>query len=412
MKIHNVMIASPRERGRQPLNASRGVLRRRVWILVMALITPCAALCACSPTEPDEAISWLGRGGGFREWKCGGAYIYGVSVEPKVMDIWRWKQGSVERYLEVPLEKLNAMRYVLTGDGVCLYLPLPLIEADSTRRRICASKLPLTDPLREWDLPNGWYGELTQSSANAAHVGIVLREDFTAPAPDLSWDVTRRMIGLMSSDARDLKWVATLRAGHASGGIRSVLPSDDGAFIAVGGWDCGVAMIEVATQEVLWSQKPPEEACAFYVSFSPDSRVIYAGGTSGFVHAMDTRTGKLLWRACASPSGGEEYGHRLTCLEASPNGQWVAAGTGPLGTVYVFSAVDGKRIEKLQHASGMASIALVHFAPDSSALATFIPGTIKIWKTADWPKAAVSSPPKPTTTTAPTQAPDPAVGSG
>lgn len=410
MKMQNVMIASPGERGRQPLNASRGVLRRRVWILVVVLITPCAALCACSPTEPDEAVSWLGRGGGFREWKCGGAYIYGVSVEPKVMDIWRWKQGSVERYLEVPLEKLNAMDYVLTGDEICLYSPLRQTETEL--RRICASKLPANDSLREWDLPRGWYCHLTQSSANAAYVGIALREDRIDSPPGFDRKVTRRMIGLVSSNARDLRWVATLRAGHASGDIRSVLPSDDGAFIAVGGWDCGVAMIEVATQEVLWSQKPPEEACAFYVSFSPDSRVIYAGGTSGFVHAMDTRTGKLLWRACASPSGGEEYGHRLTCLEASPNGQWVAAGTGPLGTVYVFSAVDGKRIEKLQHASGMASIALVHFAPDSSALATFIPGTIKVWKTADWPKAAVPSPPKPTTTTAPTQAPDSAVESG
>ena len=115
---------------------------------------------------------------------------------------------------------------------------------------------------------------------------------------------------------------------------------------------------------------------AYYVTFSADSQVVYSGGGEGCVYGLDVRTGKEVSRWFATTSGKSEYGHRISDIAASPDGKYVAAGTGPEGLIWVFSTVDGKVLKVLNH--GGSTVALVHFSPDSKALASFVPGSLKV----------------------------------
>ena len=106
---------------------------------------------------------------------------------------------------------------------------------------------------------------------------------------------------------------------------------------------------------------------------------------------MDVKTGNVVSRWYASASGQEEYGHRISCMAVSPDGRWVAAGTGPEGLVFVGSTATNKCVKILNH--GMGTILLVHFSPDSKALATFVPGTLKVWNVTQWDKTPPATAP-------------------
>ncbi len=222
---------------------------------------------------------------------------------------------------------------------------------------------------------------LTQPSANGKHVAVALLEAFESPGFDLARQGVK--LGLIGEDAAEIRWVATLTSTDAGSaiGIRTAIASDDGAFIAVAAWNYGVAVVDTQTGEKLWEHMPGANAVK-YAAFSPDAKTVYAGGTEGIIYAMDTLTGNVLGKWYASESGREQDGNPIQCLAVSPDGRWVAAGTGPAGLVFVGSTATNKMVRVLRH--GGSTVLLVHFSPDSSALASFVPGTLKIWKVAQW----------------------------
>jgi len=79
----------------------------------------------------------------------------------------------------------------------------------------------------------------------------------------------------------------------------------------------------------------------------------------------------------ATPSGREESGRPIMTVSMSPDGRFVAAGTGPEGDVYLFFTSDGHR-RVLKH--GGSTILMASFSPDSKRLASYAGGEIKIWK--------------------------------
>jgi hypothetical protein len=125
---------------------------------------------------------------------------------------------------------------------------------------------------------------------------------------------------------------------------------------------------------------------------------------------MGALTGKTLGCRSATESGAEEYGHRISCLAASADGRWVAAGTGPEGLTFVGSAAESRLVAVLEH--GGRTVELVHFSPDSKALASFVPGTLKIWNVAQWdqspgPGSPAGAQPATSPTTTPATPPEP-----
>jgi WD40 repeat protein len=197
----------------------------------------------------------------------------------------------------------------------------------------------------------------------------------------------RTRIGIIEAKKEEINWAATLvgnsSADDAPTVLGSVLPSDDGAYIAVAGYGNKLAMVDVAAGKPLWDpQKPWDEASLYCAAFSPDSKAIYVGGTSGAIRALDVQTGKEFGKWWASPTGKEEYGHRISCIAVSADGKWFAEGTGPQGLVFVGSTAESKLVATLNH--GGSTIKLVQFSPDSKALATFGDGKVKTWKTSRW----------------------------
>jgi WD40 repeat protein len=236
-----------------------------------------------------------------------------------------------------------------------------------------------------------------QTSGNGKYVAVCLVED---DPPDRDPDHPRARIGLIGAEETEIAWVATVtgrRAGVAVG-IRSVLPSNDGNYVAIGEWDNKIAMVDVRAGKVAWI-KPP---AACYLAFSPDSKEIYGGAVDGSVRALDVQTGNELGRWYATESGASEYGQRISCVAVSPDGRWVAAGAGIEGLVFVASAATNKVVTILNH--GGATVLLVHFSPDSKALATFVPGTLKIWNVTQWDKTPPSTAPAQTQPVAPQSA--------
>ena len=63
----------------------------------------------------------------------------------------------------------------------------------------------------------------------------------------------------------------------------------------------------------------------------------------------------------------------------SPDGQWLAAGTGPEGHVYLWNTVSADSKPRLLPHGG-TTILIVSFSPDSRHLASVAGGKIKVWK--------------------------------
>ncbi len=360
----------------------------------------------CNPAElkqPETTYEWIGDGGGFRRMDCAGAWIYGTSVEPRVLDVWEWKDGGLNLLRQIAVEQ--GWRGTWAGDARLCYTIAGDAPAYVTVRDLKSDQV-----CERWPLPRGWYCSRLQLSRSGTHVAVCLSEELTDPPPNHDRQHPRLKVGLIAPEKLEFTWVATLigrRIGVDT--VRAALASDDGSYIAVAGWDNAVAMIDVTEQEVLWVRKPEGEIAASYVAFSPDASVVYAGGTKGAVYSMKTHTGETCGHWYATKSGQSEYGHRISCLAASPDGRWVAAGTGPEGEVYVGSVAEGRLVRILDH--GGSIIRIVSFSPDSKSLATVAAGKIKVWNVSRWDQASTSPPPPParqaTTSPATTSGPSP-----
>ncbi len=305
--------------------------------------------------------------------------MYADSGKPSTLDVWKWSGTDIAKYCEISFENsrhpalLQHERYVCTGGS----------GAESASIRLASLSGDAT--AKEWPTSQGWWCTNTQSSRAGNHVAVCLREKAGEWGPsDRDREKPRALVGLINRNTLELAWVGTLVGtyGGSDGNIRTALPSDDGTFVAVAAWDHGVAMLDTSKKEMLWSTCPSAGGPTYYTAFSPDSRIIYAGGTEGCVYGMDVRSGAILSRWCATRSGKPEYGHRISCLGVSPDGRWVAAGTGPEGLIWLWRVTDGKCMKILDH--GGSTVQLVHFSPDSSALASFVPGTLKVWKVSRW----------------------------
>lgn len=338
---------------------------------------------------PSATLPWIGRGGGFREWGCGGTYIYGSSAEPSILDVWEWENHTLVKRHEFPVQRCVHPAWALNGR--CFFAAVKGARYEPYHFYIVETK---EDRATQCRLPDGWYVSITQPSSNGIHVAVCLIEESGEHAPpDRDRNRPRVKIGHISSDESEVNWVATL-VGRESGSaspLRSVVPSNDGACVAVVGWDNGLAMIDAMAGMQTWFRQPAGEASLFYAAFAPDSKIVYTGGTMAAVYAMDVESGTELGRWYASPTGKAEYGHRISCLAVSPDGKWVAAGTGPEGLVFVGSTATNKMVKVLDH--GGSTVLLVHFSPDSKALASFVPGTLKIWDVSMWDSSQTSTVP-------------------
>jgi len=349
------------------------------WLSVLA-IPAIGTLLGCNASESGiggsnafvliQELEWQGQGGGFAEWGQTTEGFFGTSVRPFVLETWKW-DGPVPRK-PAPFALPPAANIRVLPDG--RYMAHVSSGGDSWP--FVVASLGSNEVLKKWEGPVGWQYQYVGISRNGRFAGVTLEGSDANPQQELGVVPPRHRVGLIDLAQFEIAWVAEL-TGHGGGTVRQIAVSDNGEYIAVGGWNNGVALVSTFAQKVLWNMVPPGEISTGYVVFSSDGSRLYAGGSAGCVFAFETRTGNVTGQWYASRTGKREYGHRISCLAISPDDALLAAGTGPEGEVYVFNTVTSQKPQLLHHR--LTTILIVSFSPDSKYLASVAGGIIKIW---------------------------------
>jgi RNA polymerase sigma factor (sigma-70 family) len=161
--------------------------------------------------------------------------------------------------------------------------------------------------------------------------------------------------------------LGTVRFRHGYG-IRSVAFSPDGKMMAAGGIGRTISLWDAATGKERRPFLNPFQAAS--VAFSPDGKVLAsAGWNDSLVVLWDASTGEVL-RTLRGQSG-------VFCVAFAPNGKLVASGS-LRGTVYLWNPATG---EPLRHVGGdWGEIVAVVFSPDSKLVAfAGKDGKIRLW---------------------------------
>ena len=341
-------------------------------ICLLAVMAGCPeSFCHLLGETPEQSISWPSRRGS-GEVRASGNFIYkAFHSDSPALEVWQWSGNNIKKTYGIQIDTHVMSAAVCSNDlWIC-----DLYDKQDHRGVFYIGSLKSEEVIHRWKPPHDWHIQLCQGSRNGRYVAAWCQPENYSREPH---DKVR--FGLLTPDGKAFDWDATLtkEPGDSPGAmIHHVVPSDDGAYIGVAGWKNGVVMIDVTAKEVLWKIKPEWEVDTNDLAFTPDSKLIYAGGTTGLVYGMKVKTGEVVSRWWATLSGDSEYGHYIDTVSVSPDGKFVAAGTIPNGLVFLFSTKDGQRYI-LKH--GGSGVYITSFSPDSKRLATYGAGQIKIWK--------------------------------
>jgi hypothetical protein len=345
----------------------------------------------------DEEKEWRSEAGGFRIVGSGGGCLYTTAKRGAgdYMDVRTWNGTAIVKVCEV-FEKPFFGEACWWSPQYCVFLPIGSMEPGPLSHKVRFRKPGEPKADRDVLVGRGWYCKYLQPSRSGTFLGLGIVESSghkpPDTPPDFDFDHPRLRVALMARDAVNFEVVGTLVGEHARGPgtVRTVMPSDDGAYVAIAGWSNGLAMIDAKQRKVIWNVMIPTETGLSYADFSTDTKVVYAGGIDGVVYAMDVATGKVLNKWAVPRVGKVPDRHEIECLAVSPDGRWVAVGTGPEGLVFVGSTATNRVVRVLKHREG--TVFLVQFSPDSRALASWAPGAVKIWNVSRWDPTPASAP--------------------
>ena len=355
----------------------------RTVICVLILVCILAAWAAWPQNRsvppsvlPVQEYVWRAKGRGFYEYGSMQNGFFGISVEGHLLEMWTWRGSALRETMSVNLPRvqdfrpLPGNRYFATLSPGDPYTGWPLV----------ISSLPSCDTIKTWPFPPGWDYNATGTSANGKFAAAILDHDLGNPPPGHDWDVAEIRVALIDVSTLELKYVAKLSGGIGRAGSGWTLAvSDDGKHVAVVAWRYGIALVDAQDKKVLWCVRSQEANSLDHAVFSPDGASVYAADGCGFVYKMATATGKVLRRWCATETGRPIYGHRITCIALSSDESWVAVGTGPEGLVFAWNTKsDEARPIVFPH--GLITTTALSFSADSTHLASWAGGKIKVWK--------------------------------
>lgn len=320
---------------------------------------------------PERTIAWGSGEEGLESWGSGGDYLYAASVEPTTLDVWKWKSDAVQKSNRCRVADKNWLSIAWMADGKFLIYAW---EDDAWLATIYVRDGSTGQTVRQFPKEKGWCVRLSRPSQDGKYVAAWAFPDVDGPRVV---GLAQLRLGGIGPEAEKIEWGPTLSGPIGVENVSRAIPSDDGVHVAVAGWQHGAAVVNLREGKVLWQKRPQNEICLTDIALSPDNKLVYAGGGEGCVYGMKVQDGEIVSQWWASPTGKSEYGHRISTISVSPDGRFVAAGTGPEGQVYLFSTKDGKR-RILNH--GGSTILITSFSPDSKRLASFAAGQIKIWK--------------------------------
>lgn len=331
---------------------------------------------ATPPLLPEQEYEWRAKGRGFYE--CGNTQdgFFGISVEGRLLEMWAWRGSALRKVMSVNLPRALEFR-PLPGNR---YLAKLKPGEAGGNWPLVIGGLPSGDPIKTWPLVPGWLYSQTGTSANGKFAAAMLEHDPGAPPPGHDWDVDEIRVALIDVSTLELRWIAELsgRSGETGTGWTPAV-SDDGRYVAVTAWAYGLALADAQAQKVLWCVRPQEANRIGHAVFSPDGASLYAADDCGYVYKMATTTGGVLRRWCATETGEPIYGHRISCIALSPDDSWVAVGTGPQGLVFGWNT-KSEETRPIVFPHGLITTLALSFSPDSTHLASWAGGKIKVWK--------------------------------
>ena len=164
----------------------------------------------------------------------------------------------------------------------------------------------------------------------------------------------------------------------SAGSLESAKLLDDGKRIALFGWGHVLRILDMEIGQII-QEIPIQQTVSFIMGdISPDGLLAYGGGAVNKIGKFDVKTGKILKTAYVSPTGANLHGYRPTMIRLSPDGKWLAVGTGPAGDTYLYQTENLLLEKTFKHHTTVSAIS---FSPDSSHIAVEAGGIIRIWKT-------------------------------
>ena len=323
---------------------------------------------------PEQDMIWPDKRGSGEFGASGDFIFYGHQCDPPELEVWRWSDDTIKKRYSVQFDRdISSAALGPANMWTCELFDkqqgAEICIGDLKSGKIIARRKLLFQDANVWKSTGDGGAHLGRSSRNGKYVGVW---------DDQSFEKHIVRFGLVAPDGKSFNWIVDLHPEHYSAKFSyPVVPSDNGAFIGVGGWENGIAVIDVAKKRVLWTLKPELDADINDIAFSPDIKFVYAGGVRGLVYGVKLETGEIVSKWWATLSKKEEYGHYIDTISVSPDGKFVAAGTIPDGLAWLFSAKDGHR-RIFEH--GGKGVYMTAFSPDSKRLASYGAGKIKIWK--------------------------------
>ena len=262
-------------------------------ILFLALLVGPSVSCrkddsgASTGGPPIQELDWRYKGEGLREWGQTHNGFFGISVKRFVLERWKWdgptlkKDLSVEQPPVIDVAVLPGKKYLARTSPGNDHDTWPLVLVSIGSNRV----------IKKWVPRAGWlYGGIG-SSRNGKFAAVTLSEHPGAPPKDYNWKRGRFRVGLLKMSMPEIRWVAELIAEGGMATVGKIAVSEDGRYIAVAGWNNGMAMVDASVGKVLWTGRPADAVSLRHVVFSSDGLTVYAGGSG--LYAFDTRTGKV-----------------------------------------------------------------------------------------------------------------------
>lgn len=164
------------------------------------------------------------------------------------------------------------------------------------------------------------------------------------------------------------KWTESVSTNVSGQSLQSVVFHPSGNWVAVSGHEKSVFLVDAKTGKKIRTFDAHSESNRA-IDFSPDGKLLAAGGLSGVVRVWNVETGKMLYQIEAT--------RRINAVAFSPDSQALAIG-GESPFISIWSAKDGSSISTLPERPGK-TYSLVFCEPNRLASGES-DNVIRIWQ--------------------------------
>ncbi|MDD5010801.1 MAG: WD40 repeat domain-containing protein [Phycisphaerae bacterium] len=170
--------------------------------------------------------------------------------------------------------------------------------------------------------------------------------------------------------SNQLSEITTIENGNNAIELFGISVSDNGRYIAVVGrknnlgWIGGV---DINEKKLLWERNSDLSDRFNCAAFSPDSRIVYVGGTGRSIIGFDVATGNLVtnWQMAETIKANKKQ--YTPAIAVSNDGRLVAAATEPAGAIYLWNTQGNESVKHLP--VGHILISGIAFSPDDRYIA-------------------------------------------